>query len=111
MVDDLLIPRRSRVREAMRQLEVTESKTLFVVDEDQTLFGTLTDGDVRRWILGGGDLDGLAESVCNRAPFVVTDAHDREALRRTMLANKFSSVPVVDGYGRVVDVVLWEHVL
>jgi len=33
------------------QLEKTEEKIVFVVDEKSRMVGSLTDGDIRRWIL------------------------------------------------------------
>jgi dTDP-glucose pyrophosphorylase len=103
-----LIPRNADVRKAMQQLESTELKTLFVVDEDNLLFGSLTDGDVRRWILGGGELDGLVSEVCNTDPLVATAASDRDELKGVMLAEGIMCIPVVDESGRVTDVLLWE---
>lgn len=110
MVDDFLIVRDARVRQAMRQLEAAESRTLLVVDEAQALYGTLTDGDVRRWILGGGDLDGRVRDVCHADPFVVDADYDLEAVRREMLARSIVCIPVVGADRRVLGVLLWDRV-
>jgi len=110
MVDDYLIARGDGVRQAMRQLEATESKTLFVVDDERALYGTLTDGDLRRWILAGGDLDGRVEAVCNTDPFVATTGYDLEDVKHEMLARRIICVPVVDADRCVRDVLLWERV-
>ena len=40
----------------MERLEKTEEKIVFVVDGESRLIGSLTDGDIRRWILSDGDL-------------------------------------------------------
>ena len=105
MVADLLIAPEAYLREAMHQLEATERKVLFVARDDKTLLGTLTDGDVRRWILAGGELDGSVRDVCNVNPFVVTEGTDRERLKREMLSRQITCIPVVDGGGRIEDVV------
>ena len=31
---------------------------LFVMDDKQKIVGTLTDGDIRRYLIGGGDVNG-----------------------------------------------------
>jgi dTDP-glucose pyrophosphorylase len=55
-----LIIQSATIIEAMRQLEgIPETLTLFVVDEDEKLIGTLTDGDIRRGFIRGLDLNGL----------------------------------------------------
>lgn len=107
MLDQYLIGRGSRVRDALRQLEDAESGTLVVVDDHRVLLGTLTDGDVRRWILGGGDLDGIVERVCHTQPFVAGVGHDPAVMKREMLARAIKCIPVVDPRGRVLDVLLW----
>lgn len=43
-------------------------KILFIL-EDGRLKATLTDGDVRRWILSGGDLSESISKVANYRPF------------------------------------------
>src|SRR3982074_452627 len=55
-VAPFLVPRTHTIRQAMEQLEKTEEKIVFVVDGESRLIGSLTDGDIRRWILSDGDL-------------------------------------------------------
>jgi dTDP-glucose pyrophosphorylase len=109
MLSELFITPEAKVRDALRQLEETEGKTLFVVTPDQTLFGTLTDGDVRRWILSGGDLDGSVDRVCNTAPCVASEADPAEHIRREMLSRNINSIPVVGPDGKIKTVVTWSQ--
>lgn len=96
------------VKEAMRRLEETERRILFVVDPDQTLRGSLVDGDIRRWILAEGPFDAPVEKVCNAAPFSVGDGYDPAALRQTALQRRITCVPVVNSRGQIVEVLFWE---
>ena len=41
------------IRQAMKTLDKTAEKCLLVLDEDDKLLGSLTDGDLRRGILSG----------------------------------------------------------
>jgi len=97
------------VKEAMRRLEETERRILFVVDPDLSLKGSLVDGDIRRWILAEGPLDAPVEKVCNPTPYCVDERHDLTALRKALLEKRISCVPVLDGGGRIVDVLFWEE--
>jgi dTDP-glucose pyrophosphorylase len=57
-----IIPHTASVIEAMKKLnEVPGSLTLFVVDEQQRLVGTLTDGDIRRGFIHGLTLTDTVE--------------------------------------------------
>ena len=51
-----------------KPLDKTAEKVLLVVDDNQALIGTLTDGDIRRYILKGQDLSGTIENAYNRDP-------------------------------------------
>src|SRR5271166_2944368 len=72
-VDQFLVPQTHTIRQAMERLEKTEEKIVFVVDEESRLIGSLTDGDIRRWILSDGDLKAEVLQICNRKPFVVEE--------------------------------------
>jgi dTDP-glucose pyrophosphorylase len=95
----------------MRQLEDTAQKILFVVDDKGLLVGALTDGDIRRWILAGRDLQDSVENVCNREPYRVEEGYDLSHVRKLMLEETIGCVPVVDKNNRVVDLLFWENVL
>jgi len=55
------------VRTALKMLnELGEDLTLFVIDENETLIGTLTDGDIRRALLKGHTLQEETLTIINR---------------------------------------------
>jgi D-glycero-alpha-D-manno-heptose-7-phosphate kinase len=77
-----------------------------VVDADQRLLGVLTDGDVRRALLGGRSLDDPIALVMSRAPTVAdVDASPHELLR--LFDRHIRHLPLVDRDNRVVDLVLY----
>ena len=45
------------VLEAMQKIDKNAKNILYIIEDDGTLFGSLTDGDIRRWILKSGDLN------------------------------------------------------
>lgn len=109
MNNSLTIRYGSRIKDALKQLEETERKTLFVVDDASRLVGTLTDGDIRRWILAEGSLDGRVENVCNRAPRVVVAGYDVEQVKKEMLEFRIGCIPVVNADKEIVEVLFWEN--
>lgn len=109
-VRPFLVPQTNTIRQAMEQLEQTEEKIIFVVDATSRLIGSLTDGDIRRWILSDGDLKALVGQVCNRSPRVVEEDFDVEQLRADMLNRNMSCVPVVNAAREIVKLVFWEEV-
>ena len=55
-VDEFIINEQVTVWEAMQRLATVAKKVLFIVEHEK-LSATLTDGDIRRWILKKGDLN------------------------------------------------------
>jgi len=59
------------LRGIMRNMDDTGVPIALVVDyTNDVLQGTITDGDIRRWLLKGGNLDAVAEDVMQPSPHV-----------------------------------------
>ena len=94
------------LRQALARLNELSGKamTLFVVDASGRLAGTLTDGDVRRALLGDAALD---DSVClamNRN-FRKVGTQPDPAMLRSYRQSGISLVPVVDDSGHPIDAI------
>jgi dTDP-glucose pyrophosphorylase len=108
-VRPFLVPETHTIRQAMERLEKTEEKIVFVVDADSRLVGSLTDGDIRRWILSDGDLKMQVFRACNCKPYVAEETFDTEQLRGEMLSRNLSCVPVVNGNHEITRLVFWKE--
>jgi len=108
LLERLKVRKDLKLLACMRQMNTTPLGVFLVVDGER-LLGTLTAGDMRRWIAAReGRLDAAIEHMFNSAPVTVGPNFDRDRLRRVMLEKKLSVVPVVDDRGRLLDVVLLE---
>ena len=59
----LFVSSNSSIRDAITCLEDNNAKIALVVDDDKRLLDTITDGDVRRAILAGINLDDSVSSL------------------------------------------------
>ncbi len=103
-ISELLLRRDTTLLAAMRQLDDTGRRILFVTEADGTLVGALTDGDIRRFIVGGGDVSEPVEKAANPSPRRL-DVSERYIAQDYLRKNGIDAVPLVDGAGRIVDVV------
>ena len=108
-VKPFLVPQTHTIRQAMEQLEKTEEKIVFVVDGESRLIGSLTDGDIRRWILSDGDLKAQVFRICNRKPYVVEEGFGTEQVRADMLNGNLGCVPVVNPSREIVRLLFWKE--
>ena len=96
------------VRAAIETIDRSKRKIALVVANDGRLIATVTDGDVRRGILRGVDLDGPVDQVMHVSPTTVTEGAADAETRRLIRENKLQHVPVLDAEGRLVDLALVE---
>lgn len=96
----------------MQALSATVEKVLLVVDDDGKLLGCLSDGDLRRYILNGNDLQGTVADAYNNDPvFMFSDEYDRGNLKKLFLKNRVQLIPIIGRDFKVVDFVDWENIL
>lgn len=99
------------VVEAMAKIDghASDAGLVFIVDESAKLIGCITDGDIRRWILKGGDLYASAENVMHKKPIFLLE-NERLNARALMLEKIITAVPIVDGNNIIIDIVLSREV-
>ncbi len=100
-----IIPLQGNIREALTKLDRLGSDAiLFVVDEHNTLKGSLTDGDLRRgFIKGLGFENAIAEFIQPDPKFIYKDEYDQQKLEDFKSKN-FKVIPIVDKHLVIVDV-------
>jgi len=101
-----LISSSSSIKEALAKLnELAMDAILFVVDNQNTLIGSLTDGDIRRGILSGLSLEDKVAKFIQQNPKYIQKG-DSDILKIIQYRdNNFRILPVVDAEKRVIDIV------
>lgn len=92
---DLFINENQTVLEAMKQLDTVSKGILYLVDESSRLLAALTDGDIRRHLLKGGQLQEPIKAIANYSPKYIF-VEDREQAQQTMREKHILSIPIVD---------------
>jgi dTDP-glucose pyrophosphorylase len=117
-LEHILVLPTHTVRMVMAAIDRGAKGIALVVDEERRLLGTVTDGDIRRLILGGGSLDApVSELLARKAgtlyprPVTAHPGASPDELLQTMRKHKIRQLPVVDGGGHVVDLVTMEDLL
>lgn len=92
---------------ALNKISANKRKIAVVVSSDGRLTGVVSDGDVRRWLLGAQqvDLDQPVSQVCNGSPVHASVAAPREAIA-ALFSDRIAAVPLVDANFRFVALAL-----
>jgi perosamine synthetase len=106
-IDSLTVPRTTTIREAMRAIDRGALSLALLADDDGRFAGLVTDGDIRRALLGGLGLDSPVAEVRRPEPRTA-----RLGMSPDEVAALFSEpvriVPLLDDDGRVADLALFD---
>lgn len=102
-IQDICAPRTATIRDAMALLNQSGVQMLLLLDDEGRLLRTVTDGDLRRLLLAGGELsDTLAD-----LPAIHSVTAPEGVSRKTALAlmdeRVIDHLPLVNAAGQVVD--------
>ena len=107
-----LVPPSMRIREVMERIERAAGIAL-VVDEERRLLGTINDGDIRRAILAGIDLDRPASLLIGDAkppqyvnPLTAPVGTPKARLLQMMADSGLRHIPLINDSGQVDDVAI-----
>ncbi|MBQ9355212.1 MAG: nucleotidyltransferase family protein [Clostridia bacterium] len=102
-VDGFIGTKQLNIVEAMQRIDKNTHGILFIVDESDRLCGCLTDGDLRRWIIKTGGIEGYVGEIMNNNPKYTTEVLSGEAYA-IMKKCKIKSIPVVDSDMHIINV-------
>lgn len=110
-IDKYFISKNASIGDAIVLIENNNNKIAVVVDEQNILQGTITDGDIRRGILGGKNLQSPTKDIMNRAPFFIYQDEGQKNIIQVMHARKIKHALIVDDKKVVVDLIGIEEIL
>lgn len=114
-LNQAFIKNENTIRETMRA--VSQAGIALLIDEDRHLIGTVTDGDIRRAILDGVDLDAPVTVLRKYHPWERWDPVTAPMgtawrdLVRLMRSEEVRQVPLLNDDGRVEDLVLFSDLI
>lgn len=106
-----LLPANATLQQAIRNLDESALQISLVISSDGLLLGTLTDGDIRRGLLRGLDLNSSIDQIIFRDPLVVPPQLNRDTVLQLMQANKIHQLPIVDETRKVMGLHLFEELI
>ncbi len=90
--------------DAMKLIDENSKGILYVTDQEGVLIGSITDGDIRRWILKTADLSANVSQFAFKNPRYIKETEILNA-DSFMMKEEIRSVPVVDEKMIVTDII------
>ena len=101
----------STIKEALQIIDLGAVKFAIVVDNEDKLIGTLSDGDIRRAVLDGKVLENTIENIYCKEPTIANVNASKEEIINICTSKKLYQIPIVDDFGKVVSVDILDELL
>ena len=107
----ILVSPAASIREATRAIDSGAIQLALVVDDELRLLGTVSDGDIRRAIVKGVDLDSAVTRIMNDRPLVSSPSDRRDDVLSKMQQRRLHRIPVLDSAGKVVGLETFDELV
>ena len=107
----VLVTPETTIRDTINIIDEGALQIALVVDENNHLLGTVTDGDVRRSILRSVLLEEPVHLIMNANPVVASDKSSRSEIMTLMRKKTLHQIPIVDAGGKVMGLLSFESLI
>lgn len=90
---------------AILELSRTGLGLVAVCRQDNLVTGVFTDGDLCRWLVGGGKLEASINTAMTRSGIVLNAESRAIDAKEILMKKRISAAPVVDGGGKLVGAI------
>lgn len=103
-VENIKLNINSTIKEALEIIDKGSMQIALVVDENDKLLGTITDGDIRRGLLKGLDLNSSIEDIIFKTPTIAKISDTKEDILKIALDKKLHQIPIIDEDGKILGI-------
>ena len=102
LLNKLCLNSEAKIESAINKLNESGLKIVLILNSDQKIVGTVSDGDIRRGLLKDSNLQNEVKDIMNHYPITVNLSFDREAALLLMDSKKIDLIPIVDDEKRLI---------
>ena len=106
-----ILPINSSIGQAISNLNQSKIKVILVVNQAGMFEGTISDGDIRRGLLAGLNLNSPIVSIVHKNSLTVSSNISREQIINLMLVNKVQQIPVIDEHNSIIGLYLLDEII
>ena len=105
-INKLFIYKKEIIRKALELLNTYQIGIILVIDKDNKLLGTLTDGDIRRGLLSGKVLETEIKDIMNQNFIYMSENEDYKNYQKILIKKSIKHLPVIDKEGKIIDLLI-----
>jgi D-glycero-alpha-D-manno-heptose-7-phosphate kinase len=90
--------------DVINQIEKNKEGFVVVLNKNKTINGIATDGDIRRYLIKGGDLSDKIEKCCNKNFISVSEGLSHENIYK-MLDDEIKLIPIINSRNELIEII------
>lgn len=102
-LNEVLVNEKASIKETMGVIDRNTLGVAFIVDEKRSLLGIATDGDIRRAIIEGKNIESSIKDVMNENPITAKKTLSHVQLFNLMNKHQINILPLLDNNNIVTD--------
>lgn len=106
-VKKIIINENATIGQALKVISEGAIRIAIVVNNNQKLIGTITDGDIRRGFLKKLNLNSSIKKIVFKKPVIAKKNDTKEKLLKIALSKKIYQIPIVDNNFKVTGIYLF----
>jgi D-glycero-alpha-D-manno-heptose-7-phosphate kinase len=108
-LDLFQINKNSTIQDALIKIESNHKGFILVTNDDESIVGISTDGDIRRKLLNNISIDDKI-LLCTNQNFVTASLETPKEVLLKQLDHKIKAIPVLDSFNKLVTIVTKDHI-
>jgi dTDP-glucose pyrophosphorylase len=106
-----IITIKTKIKEALIKLnDLNLDNILFVIDSDSKLVGSLTDGDIRRGLIKGIDIESNVDRVINKEPKYIIKGQNNLNKIIQLREGNYKIIPVLDNEYKIINIINFRNI-
>lgn len=104
-VSKILVQKECTIRQILQTIDNGTKGIVIVVNDENKLLGTITDGDVRRALLSGASLNDKIDNIIHLNPVFIYESTPKEEVKDIFIRKAIKDIPIVNNDNVVVDII------
>jgi len=92
------------IKEALKIIDDGSLRIAVVVDENEKVIGTISDGDIRRALLKTYSLDSSIKDIYYKTPTLAKITDSKETIIKKAISKRIYQIPIVNDEGKLIDI-------
>lgn len=110
-LSNILIIENSSIKKAMELISINKKGIVIVVNFENKVIGTVTDGDIRRHLFEKNSIDEPITSIMNKNPILSHKNTSLSNIINLMRVKSLKQIPIINEKNQIIDLVTIEDIL